>query len=82
MRGSDNTMRKWLEQRSLRLMMSLNEVPFTDDHDLAKLKLIREALREAAGELMARAARRAREELNEREAHLALAAKARGQQDE
>ncbi|MBI2381671.1 MAG: hypothetical protein HYV16_13050 [Gammaproteobacteria bacterium] len=75
-------MRKWLDQRSLKLLMSLNEVPFNDEHDMTKLKLIREAMREVAGEIMARAVRRTRESMAQLQAHRAMAAKALERDDE
>jgi len=45
----------WLEQRSARLLEELSAVPFTDDHDYQKLKMIREAMKEASVEMFKRA---------------------------
>lgn len=80
--GPDDTMRKWLDQRSLKLLMAINDVPFSDDHDITKLKLIREAMREVAGEIMGRAVRRTRESMAQLQAHRAMAAKALDRDDD
>lgn len=64
-------MQRWVERRSASLLRDINDVPFSDDHDELALGLIRQALRDAAGELLARAARSARDALAESEARQA-----------
>jgi hypothetical protein len=46
---------EWLEERSQKLMHDLATVPFTDDHDYRKLKIIRSAMKEASVEMFKRA---------------------------
>ncbi len=54
-----STMQVWLDQRSVRLLDELNALPFTDDHDMKKSALIKQAFREVASELVRRSAERA-----------------------
>lgn len=55
MAKSGQDINAWLEERSARLLEELSQVPFTDDHDYRKLKLIREAMKEASVEMFKRA---------------------------
>ncbi len=55
MSKSDQDINSWLEERSAQLLEELGQVPFTDDHDYRKLKLIRQAMKEASVEMFKRA---------------------------
>lgn len=57
------TMQIWLDQRSVKLLNELNALPFTDDHDLKKASLIKQAFRDVASELVRRSAERALSEM-------------------
>ena len=52
------SMQIWLDQRAVKLLQDINAIPFTDDHDIKKVALIRRALREASQEVFKRAAER------------------------
>jgi hypothetical protein len=51
-------MQVWIDQRAVKLLNDLNALPFTDDHDLKRLGLLKRALREASYEIFRRAAER------------------------
>lgn len=53
-----STMQVWIDQRAVKLLNDLNALPFTDDHDLKRLGLLKRALREASYEIFRRAAER------------------------
>lgn len=53
-----STMQVWIDQRAVKLLHDLNALPFTDDHDLQRLGLLKRALREASFEIFRRAAER------------------------
>lgn len=52
------SMQLWIDQRSVKLLQDINAVPFTDDHDMKKLILIKKAIREASAEVVRRAVER------------------------
>lgn len=53
-----SSMQVWIDQRAVKLMHDLSALPFTDDHDLKRLGLLKRALREASYEIFRRAAER------------------------
>lgn len=51
-------MQVWIDQRSVKLLQDMAELPFNDEHDYRKLGLIKKALREAAQEIVKRGVER------------------------
>lgn len=63
-------MKKWIEQRSVKLLLAVNAVPYDDDHDAKQLKMIRDAFKEVMAEIMRRTIERTRsdwEEMDQRD---------------
>ena len=58
-------MKKWIEQRSVKLLLAVNAVPYDDDHDAKQLKMIRDALKEVMAEVMRRTIERTRNDWRE-----------------
>lgn len=58
-------MKKWIDQRSIKLLLAVNEVPYDDEHDAKQLKMIRDAFKDLLNEIMSRTVERSRAELEE-----------------
>jgi hypothetical protein len=61
-----NDIHQWLENRSIRLLEELSAVPFSDDHDLKKIKIIREAMKAASVEMVKRGLDRTKKDIANR----------------
>ncbi|MEM9101407.1 MAG: hypothetical protein AAGB12_03720 [Pseudomonadota bacterium] len=60
-----NDIKTWIDQRSIKLLLAVNEVPYDDDHDAKQLALIRGAFRELIGEVMRRSVERTKRDWSE-----------------
>jgi methylmalonyl-CoA mutase cobalamin-binding subunit len=61
-----NDINQWLENRSIQLLEELSSVPYSDDHDLKKINIIRAAMKEASVEMVKRGIDRTKKDIANR----------------
>jgi hypothetical protein len=62
----NNDINQWIENRSIKLLEDLSAVPYSDDHDLKKINIIRTAMKEASVEMVKRGIDRTKKDIANR----------------